>query len=425
MSEALPGTPSHPARASRGMVVRVAWRNLWRRRLRTWMSAAGIGFAIFLVTTFMSLQHGSYDAWIETATGLMTGHLQLQHPGYRDDPRIEYTMSGGAELIAKLETESAVAAATPRAEAFALVSAGERSVGALVIGVDAERERRMFALPHEVVEGAYLPRPESAYVGAALAANLGVGVRDEIAILGSMPSGGVAVLVLTVDGIFRTGHSELDRSFVQVPIAAMQHAFELGDAAHRVVIETAAAGRATAVKARLADTVPAGTRLLDWNELMPELAQGIELDRISAQMIYWLLMIVVVMSVVNAFMMTVFERTREFGMLLAIGMRPNAVVRMLACEAVCVWALGAAGGLLLATAVVVPLSYTGIDVAGIEGLQEMAAEAMMPTRLHPVLGVEALVEPPLVMLAGTLIAALVPALRMRRLRVIEALRAEE
>ena len=407
------------------MFVRVAWRNLWRRRLRTWMSAAGIGFAIFLVSTFTSLQHGSYDAWIETATGLMTGHLQLQDPRYFDDPKVEYAMAGGSELVGELEKAPGVAAATARTEAFALVSAGERSFGALVMGVDAERERRMFALPHQVVEGAYLPRSDSAFVATALAANLGVGIGDEIVTLGSMPSGGIAALVLTVDGVFRTGQSELDRSILQVPIAAMQRAYELGDSVHRVVVETADAGRAIAVKTRLADTVPAGTRLLDWNELIPELAKGIELDRISALMIYWLLMIVVAMSVANAFTMTVFERTREFGMLLAIGMRPNAVVGMVVVEAVCVWALGAALGLALATATVVPLSYTGIDVAGIEGMREMAEEAMMPTHLRPALGVGAVVQPPLIMLAGTLVAALIPALRMRRLRVVDALRAEE
>ena len=422
---AVPAIPARPAGPPRAMFVRVAWRNLWRRRLRTWMSAAGIGFAIFLVSTFTSLQHGSYDAWIETATGLMTGHLQLQDPRYFDDPKVEHAMAGGSELVGELERASGVAAATARTEAFALVSAGERSFGALVMGVDAERERRMFALPHQVVEGAYLPRSDSAFVATALAANLGVGIGDEIITLGSMPSGGIAVLVLTVDGVFRTGQSELDRSILQVPIAAMQRAYELGDAVHRVVVETADAGRAMAVKARLADTVPAGTRLLDWNELIPELAKGIELDRISALMIYWLLMIVVVMSVANAFTMTVFERTREFGMLLAIGMRPNAVVGMVVVEAVCVWALGAALGLALATATVVPLSYTGIDVAGIEGMREMAEEAMMPTHLRPAFGADAVVQPPLIMLAGTLVAALIPALRMRRLRVVDALRAEE
>ena len=160
---------------------------------------------------------------------------------------------------------------------------------------------------------------------------------------------------------------------------------------------------------------------------MPELEQSITLDRISALMIYWLLMILVALSLVGAFMMTVFERTREFGMLLAIGMRPNAIGGMLAVEAVCVWALGAVLGIALCTAVVVPLSNVGIDIAALGGerMEGMTEKMMMPTHMYPALVVDAFVQAPLVMLAGTLLAMLIPGLRVRRLKPVEALREEE
>ena len=413
--------------APRGLFARIAWRNLWRRRLRTWMSIGGIAFAVFLVSVFMALQSGTYGGWIETATGLMHGHAQLQHPGYFDDPKLAHALDHGTELARRVEAVPGVVGAAPRAEAFALVSVGERSYGALVMGVDAQREAALFSLPAKLVEGEYLPRTDSAFVGASLATNLGVSLGDEIVALGTADEGGVAALVAVVDGIFDTGVVELDRSLMQVRLPALQGAFQLGDAVHRVAVETADANRIAEFTPAIAAALPDGGALVEWTTLMPELEQSITLDRISALMIYWLLMILVALSLVGAFMMTVFERTREFGMLLAIGMRPNAIAGMLAVEAVCVWALGAVLGIALCTAVVVPLSNVGIDIVALGGerMEGMTEKMMMPTHMYPALAVDAFVQAPLAMLAGTLLAMLIPGLRVRRLKPVEALREEE
>lgn len=428
MSEAalsLAGAPRRGAAGTRAMFARVAWRNLWRRRLRTWMSAGGLAFAIFLVSAFMALQAGTYGGWIDTATDMMTGHAQLQHPDYLDNPRFAHSIKNATELVRRLAGVPGVAGVAPRAEAFALVSVGERSFGALVMGVDPEREAQLFALPHQRREGEYLPRADSAYVGASLAANLGVELGSEIVALGTSEEGGVAALVMTVDGIFETGQADLDRSVMQTRLTAVQSAFEMGDSVHRVVVETEDVQRIDEFEPDIAAEVPAGVRLVTWKTLLPELEQAIQLDRISALLMYWLLMIVVAMSVVNAFIMTVFERTREFGMLLAIGMQPNAVVGMLVIEAVCVWVLGTVIGLALSLATILPLTVVGIPIDAFEGVEEMASQMMMPDSLYPMVTANVLTQAPLIMLAGTLLAALIPALRVRRMRPVDALREEE
>lgn len=414
-----------PAAFPLPLLARVAWRNIGRRRLRTSMSVAGVGFAILLVSAFTALQTGVYGAWIDAATGLMTGHLQVQHPAYRDDPRVAHMVEDAAALAEQIAQLPGVVNATPRAETFALISAGERTFGGLVLGVVPPLEAEMFALPAQLTAGEYLPRQHSAYLGAALAANLGVGVGDEIAVLGSAPEGGFGALALTVDGIFASGQAELDRSLLQVRLAALQSAFGLGHGAHRVVVNGGSGEGAADLGAAIAPTLPGGVRLLDWRTLMPEIEQGIRFDRITADMIYWLLMVLVALSVVNAFMMTVFERTPEFGMLLAVGMRPNAVIGLLLLEGFGVWALGAACGVALCAVVVLPLQFIGFALPDADGLSTINEQMMMPERLHPELGGKALLQAPLVMLIGTLLAALIPALRVRRMRPVEALRAEE
>lgn len=389
------------------------------------MSVAGVGFAILLVSAFTALQTGVYGAWIDTATGLLTGHLQVQHPAYRDEPRVAHMVADGAALAERIAQLPGVVHATPRAEAFALISAGERTYGALVLGVAPALEAQMFALPTQLTAGEYLPSEDSAYLGETLAANLGVSVGDEVVALGSAPEGGVGALALTVDGLFATGQAELDRSLLQVRLAALQSAFGLGDGAHRIVVNGDSGETAPQLGAAIAPMLPGGARLLDWRTLMPEIEQGIRFDRITADMIYWLLMALVALSVVNAFMMTVFERTPEFGMLLAVGMRPNAVIGLLLLEGLAIWALGAACGLALCALVVLPLQFIGFALPDAEALAAINEQMMMPDRLYPELGGKALLQAPLVMLIGTLVAALIPALRVRRMRPVEALRAEE
>ena len=405
-----------------GLYMRVAWRNLWRNGRRTWLTAGGIAFSVFLCVAFMSFQLGSYDGMIDTATGMMSGHMQVQHEDYLDDPKVANRIVAGSDLLRQLEDSPDIVAAAARVEGFALVSVGERSFGGLVMGVDPVREPKVSALSGQIVEGEYLPRSDSAYVGKALGTNLGLKIGDEIFVLGSALEGGVAAAVFNVDGFFDTGQVELDRSILQVPLSAVQSAFGLGDSVHRIVLMGKNANDATAIAQALAPTLPEEVRVLDWDKLLPELRQMIQMDAVTSVIIYVLLLAIVTLSVANSFTMTVFERTREFGMLIAIGMKPGGIVAMIVIEALCMWVVGTAIGAAISYALMIGLGAVGVPIAGLE---EMAGQFMMPERIHPEVSFLTLGTAPLVLLAGTLVAGLIPALRVRRLKPVEALREEE
>ena len=405
-----------------GLYMRVAWRNLWRNGRRTWLTAGGIAFSVFLCVAFMSFQLGSYDGMIDTATGMMSGHMQVQHADYLDDPKVANRIVAGSDLLRQLEDSPDIVAAAARVEGFALVSVGERSFGGLVMGVDPVREPKVSALSGQIVEGEYLPRSDSAYVGKALGTNLGLKIGDEIFVLGSALEGGVAAAVFNVDGFFDTGQVELDRSILQVPLSAVQSAFGLGDSVHRIVLLGKNANDATAIAQGLAPTLPEEVRVLDWDKLLPELRQMIQMDAVTSVIIYVLLLAIVTLSVANSFTMTVFERTREFGMLIAIGMKPGGIVAMIVIEALCMWVVGTAIGAAISYALMIGLGAVGVPIAGLE---EMAGQFMMPERIHPEVSFLTLGTAPLVLLAGTLVAGLIPALRVRRLKPVEALREEE
>lgn len=412
-------------------MLRLGWRNLWRNRRRTWLTAGGVAFAVFLVVGTMCIQFGSYAAMEETATSLLTGHLQIQHRGYLDDARFERLVPDADRLLAAVAEVPGIVAAAPRVEAFVLASAGERSYGAQLLGIDPAAEARVVSFAQRITRGRGMAAPGDALLGEGLARNLGLAPGDEVVLLGTARQGGVAAMALTVAGLFRSGIAEVDRSLLLAPIDEVREAFDLNTAAHSVVVRTAHLGAVDRAAARVRDAVPARwgrdgdtpIAVRPWHELLPELRQAIEVDRISGALFYWLVMILVTLSVVNAFIMTVFERTREYGMLLAVGLRPGRIMAMLQWEAALLWLLGAAAGLAAALLLVAVLSRTGIYL-GAE-MERLAAEMYMPARLYPTLTASALLTAPLVMLVGTQLAAVLPALRIRRLKAVEAMRVAE
>jgi ABC-type lipoprotein release transport system permease subunit len=196
--------------------------------------------------------------------------------------------------------------------------------------------------------------------------------------------------------------------------------FGLGDEVHTLAIRLDNVDNSQRVADRLRQLVPAGLAVRDWQEVLPELKQAIEVDKIGGQIMYWIMMVLVAFSVVNSFIMTVFDRTREFGMLLAIGMRPRAIIAMLQWEALFLWLLGTAIGMSLACGLIVWLMDSGIYLG--EQMEDYAKQFYMPARLYPGFSREVLLLAPGVMLIGTQLAALLPSLRIRRLRPVEALR---
>ncbi len=409
-----------PGGALRGMVVRIAWRNLWRNRRRTWLTAGGIAFASLLVSAGMAVQGGSYASMIETATGFYMGHIQLSQRDFVNDRKLEQTIPQATELLRKVRAVPGITAA-PRTETFALVSVGERSFGGLAVGVDFAAEQRTVNFFRRLKSGTLPDGSEEVLIGETMARNLGAGVGDELVLLGTAKEGGVAAIALTISGLFNSGQAELDRTLLFAELATMQNTFALGDEVHTVVVRTGDPAALPRYKSRLQSFTPADVVTRTWPEFMPEVVQAIEFDRISAMLMYGAILVLVTFSVVNTFLMIVFERTKEFGMLLALGMPPGSIIRQVLLEAFFVWCLGVVIGLLLSNAIIGYYAVEGIPVAGME---ELAQQFYVFDRIYPAITAGSLATAPLVLLAGTQLAALIATWRVRRLRPVTALRAD-
>jgi ABC-type lipoprotein release transport system permease subunit len=405
----------------------IAWRNLWRNRRRTWLTSGGIAFAVWLLIFAISMQDGSFEVMVDNGARLMLGHAQIQHPDYQDDPRMEFTITGTPDLLAELADQPGVIAASARAQSFALVSKGERSFGAQVMGVDAYEEARWSSLPEMVGDGRYLQAPGEAVLGSVLARNLGVSVGDEIVLLGTAKEGGVAAIVANVVGLISSGMTALDRSVLQIPIDDFRAAWNMAsDESHLIVFLTESVMRSGDVVAELealGSSDGGAWRVLGWRELMPELVQTIDIKQVSTALFFGLIAIIVTFSIVNTFMMTVFERTPELGMLMAIGMKPGSIMRQLSMEAFFLALLGVAAGVILALLLLIPLAAVGMPLPA--AATEVLSAYNMPDRMYPRFSMTAAIISGAIMVIGTQIAAFIPALRIRRMRPVEALRGAE
>lgn len=404
------------------MLAGLAWRNIWRQPQRTALSLSSIALASTVTIFLLALQQGSYDRIKENVLRLIDGFAQVQPPGYADNPDLHKTIADSAALIARLDAVPAVTATAPRAQTYVILSKGPRSYAAAVLGVDPARERNISTLGDTIANGFWLRAGDdkAAVVGAALARNLNLHVGDVLTMLGSATDGSVAADVLTVKGIFSTGVTEMDRQTIEMPLARFQADFAMSGRINTVaIVGRTLADTQASLPALRAIADGRGLVVRNWSDLEPAMADAILLDISISLLFYFSLVTVVVFIILNTLLMAVLERTREFGVLMAIGMRPARIGAMVWQELLFLTVTGAALGIALGSALTLWVASSGITFSGAESL---FAQFHMTATLHPRLDFTSALTGPLAIVAAIAAAGIVPYLRVRALEPVSAMR---
>jgi len=385
-----------------------------------------IAFASTLLIFMLSWQFGSYETMINASVKIQTGHLQVQAPEYNEDKDMRRVVEKPEEIGKRISTLPGVAALAFRANGFVLASSRDRTYGAFVVGIEPEREAALSTLKGIIRQGSYLAGEDDgqALLGELLAANLQVGPGDELTVIGQGRDGSVAATVLVVKGLYRSGQDEFDRSAIHIPLSTFQDVFSMRGSVHEVVILANALSRVPEVKKKAREALRETGRddlvVLDWRELLPGLVQAIQMDLVSGFIFYVILVVVVAFSILNTFLMAILERTREFGVLLAIGMKPKRLVRLVLAESAVLTFFGIAAGILFGVLLTGYFQEHGIFIPG---STEILRQFGLPERIYPRLsGLSVTLGPVLVFLI-TLLTALYPAGRVKRLRAVDAMAA--
>jgi putative ABC transport system permease protein len=407
------------------MNLKMGWRNIWRNKRRTVLTIAAIAFACILLVFMLSFQIGTYDTMINASVRVHTGHLQVQAKGYHEKQQIRQIVRHPDKILADAEALPGVTAATERASAFSLVSSAERTYGALVIGIDPQNEAATSTLSKLIRKGRFLDAADSdaALVGQLLARNLQVDIGDELTVLGQGGDGSVAAAVFKVKGIYSSGMDDFDRRAIQVPLGYFQEVFTLGNNVHEIVVIVRSLADVHRVKQALerkiaAENLSQDLVVLDWMQLLPGLAQGIAMDLVSGLIIYVILILVVAFSILNTFLMAILERTREFGVMMALGTTPNRLVKMVMLESMLMTLVGIFTGIALGIFLTWYFQVHGIVLAG---SSEMLKQYGISGALYPRLTWFSIITGPTLVFLITVCAALYPALKIRKLKPVEAL----
>lgn len=400
----------------------MAWRNIWRNPRRSVLTILAIVFATALLVFMLSFQFGAYDDMIDSSVRLTTGHVQIVAPGYHDRPEMRKVISDPDRLILASAQLGNVEKVAKRSEAFVLASGDKRSRGLAVTGVEPAVELEFSSVPRQIVEGRYLRQGDGAVavIGGLAARHLQLGIGDECVVLGSGRDGSIAAGVVSIVGIIRTGIDEFDRAAMQLPLTEFDSIFSMDGAVHRLIYIFDQLSDSNPAADRLkADESASGLRVMTWEELTPGLKQSIELDLISGIIMYFILVVVVAFSIVNTFFMAIFERKKEFGVLMSIGMKPGRLVRLMLLESLSMTWVGLVLGILTGVAVTLVVSRYGISMGD---SAEFMAQYGMPERLYPKLTPLSIVVGPLLIFTVTMLTALIPVLRIPTLKPVEALR---
>jgi ABC-type lipoprotein release transport system permease subunit len=414
-----------------GRLLRLAWRNLWRNPRRTLIAMAAIGFGYVMLLFVACLMAGLRQQMIESGTSLVLSDIEVHAPAYYPNRSIHQTLgerkgTSVSALLAAIAADPRVFAATPRVYSYGLVSAAHQSAGAEILGVDPNQEQKVTTLHTRIVKGSYLSEqiPNGIMMGDKLAATIGVEIGSEIVLLTQAADGSMGNDLYTIVGIFHTNLDETDQGLVLMCLTSLQELLRLPPVRiHEVGIKlhdiTEATTVARALEVQLNKTLP--VRVRAWPELAPELADYVQFNRSVTFILFFIFFLLAIIGIVNTMLMAVIERTRELGMLMAVGMRPVQVVGLILAEAA-----GLAGAsLVLGGAIGVPLLWYlqvhGLDLGGAIGEFSLAGVVVG----HQWYGRQdflAYSQAALGLAVTALASALYPALRAARFRPTEALR---
>ena len=353
------------------IILKLAWRSLWRNRRRTIITVSSISLGTALAVFLISMQDGIYKKLIDDVVRMNSGYVTVEHRGYSKAPSIDLVVPSvekirrAAEDIPGAETVKALVLGQ------AMASTGSGSVGVGLVGVEPEVEQKLSPIVGAIRQGRYLKSSDErgALIGSTLADRLDLEPGMKLVVTGNDSSGELVNEMLRVKGIFTTCMEEADGYLIQVPIDTARRIYRLGkDEATQVGLMLSSPDyqqqALTVLNKRLEDP---DIHAFPWQDIMPDLAGFIAVDKGSLYVFQAIIIFLLSFTILNTILMSVLERTREFATLLALGTSPSVLRIQVVFESVLLAILGTAAGLITGGGISMYFAVHGLDMRAIAG----------------------------------------------------------
>ncbi|MDD5432842.1 MAG: ABC transporter permease [Candidatus Omnitrophica bacterium] len=397
----------------------IAWRNITRNKYRSFItiSAIAIGFASLLfVRAFVD---GSHYQMIENYTDLASGHIQIHKKGFHANMSLVKNLAQDNSLSETLKNTTGVITTSSRIKESVLLSSTEGSTGALLIGVDPQNEPKVTKLNTRIKTGKFLTNDNEIVIGKSLAAILKAQLNDKIVIMGQGFDGSLASGVYRISGFLDTGADEIDKGFALITLKAAQELFVMDGRISEIALRLNNVEKAK----EIANTIKTNLNnneleVLPWQEISPIVIQWVEFDVAFINIILLIVLLVVAAGILNTLLMGILERTREFGIMLALGTKPNLIMQMVGLESLLLGLIGVATGYFIGIISIIYFGSRGIDLSMFStALNSYYTGSIIYTRLAPGF----LLQYGATVLITSIIVSIYPAYRAANLKPVEAI----
>ncbi len=406
------------------MYLQLAWRNIWRNKRRTAIILTAVVIGVWSMILLGSLMRGIAVGMIKNGISTLTGHIQIHHKGYRDDPAIENSISDPRvveDVLRKVLPQDALW--SPRVRVNAVASNARHSSGVTLVGIDPASEARISFIGTAISQGRYLKPDEKngILVGEALLEKFDTRPGRKLVLMSQDTHREIASRAFRIVGTFRAEMEATEKQYVFVNRTASQKMLKLKDGLSEIAILLPGKPDNPDVTDALKTALPSEKfEVHTWRELLP--FQMAYLKILDGFMWIWYLVVFVAMGfgIVNTTLMAVFERMREFGLLKALGMKPWWILREVLTESFLLLITGMAIGNALGFVCIYALSGSGIDLSALAAGAEYAG---MTRVIYPAIALrDILMSNFIVLFLGILVSAY-PAVKAARFTPVEAMRA--
>jgi len=409
------------------MFLSMSWRNLWRNRRRTLVTLSGIVFGVLLAVLFTGLGDSNWTKMINLAARMGGGHVTLQHPDYLQTPSLKRTVTGvGQKRVLALEDPN-VLRVVPRITGNTMLGAGGNTSGAGFLAVDPAQESvETLSLLEALAEGKMFSTADDKGIilGQKLADNLGVKMGRKVVYTLSDKKNEIVSGLARVTGIVRTGSSVVDAGLCLLPLGTVRKTLGYADdEVTQVAVFIDDQRRSKQVAARLIPLLDQQTTALTWDEIKPDLAGFIAMKTVSTLIMEIIIGILVAAGIFNTLFVSVMERRREFGIMIALGYSPGQLFRLILLESA--W-IGLCGLVLALVVTAYPYYYfstTGLNLSTMigEGGSEIAGLAMDPI-MRIAIFPENAAYIAVAAFCATLVSGIYPAWRAGRVAPVESIK---
>ena len=400
-------------------VFKFAWRNVWRNRRRSQVTIAAMSFGLLVMILYAGLMEGYLRMMERNVVDLEVGDVQIFAEDYRNAPSLHTRIADPERILVSLDRAGYPASA--RLLAFGLAAADESSAAVSFRGIDVARDARVSAVNERIAQGHWLDpaRPKEVVIGGKLARTLAVGLGAEIVVISQGADDAMAYDLFRVRGILEAIGDATDRTGVFMSDAAFRELLVVPEGVHQIVVRRPSELPLESAVLEIEGIVRTHD-VLSWRKLMPTIASMLDSARGAMVAMFLIVYLAIAILILNAMLMAVFERIREFGVLKALGVGPGAVMGIILIETAIQVGVALAIGIGLAIPGLIYLTRVGIDLGALAGTSVVgvAMDSVWRAAFTP----QVFSTPVVTLVSVVALAVLYPALKASLIRPVTAMR---